>query len=230
MNSFNTVKQATLKQTVWRTLREAILRGELEPGKPLNQASIAAQLGVSRGPLREALGLLEEEGLVRSVPYRGTFVADFDDRIIAETYGLRLLLEQYAAERAIASSDDEEMAELRSIYEEMVEAANEADLEKYHTLDLAFHRHLYVMADHELLLQTWLNLEKNVKRGIYFGQFQLYSPAELTESHRKILEAIEARDVEMAKREIDFHITDGCKRLTEHWKAVQDRTHSSEKG
>lgn len=222
MSTLNHLKQSTLRQTVWKAIREAILRGELAPGSSINQATLAAHFGVSRGPLREALSSLEKEGLVTNIPYRGTFVADFDDRIINETYNLRRVLEAFAAELAIENGTAQQIVELREIFSEMVEAAAEEKLEKFHELDLQLHRHIYLMTDHELLLQMWAVIETNVKRGIFFGQFRLYTASELLDAHRRIVETFEARDVEGAKREIDLHITDGCARLLAQWQATQD--------
>lgn len=221
MSSLDRFKQSTLRETVWKTIREAILRGELEPGSSINQATLAARFGVSRGPLREALSLLENEGLVRNIPYRGTFVADFDDRIIAETYSVRRILEAFAVEHAIDIGSPEQVDELREIYAEMENAAHQQDMEKFHDLDLQFHRQIYTMADHELLLQLWAAIETNVKRGIFFGQFRLYTPDELLDAHHRILDAIAMHDVEAAKREIDLHITDGSARLIAQWRAAQ---------
>lgn len=221
MSTLDHFKQSTLRETIWKTIREAILRGELAPGSPINQASLAARFGVSRGPLREALSSLEKEGLVTNIPYRGTYVADFDDRIISETYSMRRVLEAFAVERAIKNGTSRQITELREIFVEMAEAADLQDMEKFHEIDLLFHRHIYMMADHELLLQLWAAIETNVKRGIFFGQFRLYTPVELLDAHRRIVEAFEARDLATAKREIDLHITDGYARLIAQWQATQ---------
>ncbi len=133
MSTLDQFKQSTLRQTIWKTIREAILRGELAPGSPINQASLAARFGVSRGPLREALSSLEKEGLVTNIPYRGTFVADFDDRIITETYSVRRVLEAFAAELAIQNGTAQQMAELRDIFPRWRIAA-ELVMEKFHEL------------------------------------------------------------------------------------------------
>src|SRR5215510_12626235 len=136
----------TLRDTVRQTLREAILKGRLAPGEPINQVTLSKEFGVSRGPLREALSLLEEEGLVNNVPYRGTFVADFNDRIIQDTYSVRRVLEQFAVELAMTRSGSLEMAELRAVYQSMEAAVESEDMEQFHELDLAFHRQIYAMA------------------------------------------------------------------------------------
>lgn len=223
---FGKVKQNTLRQSVWKALRQAILRGELTPGSQINQASLAEQLGVSRGPLREALGLLEEEGLVQNIPYRGTFITDLDERTIEETYSLRRVLEQFAVERAIVYGSADQVAQLRAIVERMARAHEKQDREEYYEQDLAFHHHIHCMADHEMLLQTWKAIETNVRRGIFYGNiiYQLDTTEQLTDEHRRVLEAIEARDIEAAKREIEVHIAGGGLRLIAQWRASQSET------
>lgn len=210
----------TLRDSVRQTLREAILKGRLAPGEPINQVTLAKEFGVSRGPLREALSLLEEEGLVTNIPYRGTFVADFNDRIIHDTYSLRRVLEQFAVELAMTRHNPAEMADLRAVYLSMAAAIEAGEMEQFHELDLAFHRQIYAMADHELLAQMWTTIEANVKRSIFYGNFQHQDdpPGILLDSHRLILEAIESGDIAAAKQEIDRQLDAACKKLVTKWK------------
>jgi len=210
----------TLRDSLRQALRDAILKGKLAPGEPINQVTLSKEFGVSRGPLREALSLLEEEGLVTNIPYRGTFVADFNDRIIQDTYSLRRVLEQFAVELAMIRSTPAEMAELRAVYQNMVAAVSTGNMEQFHELDLAFHRQIYAMAEHELLLQMWTTIEANVERSIFYGNFQHQDePSQiLLDSHRLILEAIESGDIEAAKREIDRQLNSACDTLVAKWK------------
>lgn len=201
-------------------LREAILKGKLSPGEPINQVTLSKELKVSRGPLREALNLLEKEGLVTNIPYHGTFVADFNDRIIEDTYGLRRVLEQFAIEMAMKRGSPSDLAELRGIYEQMVAAVANNNMEVFHGLDLAFHRQIYITADHELLLHMWASIEANVARSIFYGNYQDQdaSPQTLRDSHRIILETIESGDIEAAKREIDYQLKAAGERLVTKWR------------
>jgi DNA-binding GntR family transcriptional regulator len=210
----------TLRDSLRQALRDAILKGKLAPGEPINQVTLSKEFGVSRGPLREALSLLEEEGLVTNIPYRGTFVADFNDRIIQDTYSLRRVLEQFAIELAMTRSTPAEMAALRAVYQNMVAVVNAGNMEQFHELDLAFHRQIYAMADHELLLQMWTTIEANVERSIFYGNYQHQdeSAQVLVDSHRLILEAIESGDIEAAKREIDRQLSSASDTLVAKWK------------
>ncbi len=211
----------TLRDSVRQTLREAILKGKLIPGEVVNQVTLSKEFGISRGPLREALSLLEEEGLITNIPYRGTFVADFNERIIQDTYSLRRVLEQFAVELAMTRNVPAEMAELRTIYEEMAAAVEADQMEQFHELDLLFHRQIYTMADHELLFGMWTTIEANVKRSIFYGNFQHAAntppTAELLDSHRLILEVIESGDIAEAKRLLDFGLKAACDRLVAKW-------------
>lgn len=219
------VEQSTLRQTVWRSIRDAILTSEISPGSQINQAVLADEFGISRGPLREALSLLEEEGLVVNIPYRGTFVAKLDIQVIEDTYSLREVLELFAVERAIARRTPEQLAVLRSIFDAMNQASSMEHIREFYREDLAFHRQLNSMAGHDLLMEMWKMIEANVQRGIFFGtfKFQVYTTCELIEEHRRILEAVEAGDVETAKRAISLHIREGFARLKARWEIVEDQ-------
>src|ERR1700756_1668764 len=93
--SLGRITQRTTPGSVAHVLRNAILEGRLKPGSQLRETHLAADLGVSRAPLREALGLLAEEGLVEKIPYRGAFVAEVSHESIAEIASLRKRLEPY---------------------------------------------------------------------------------------------------------------------------------------
>ena len=210
----------TLREFLRETLRDAILKGKLPAGEPINQVTLSKEFRVSRGPLREALSLLEKEGLVTNIPYRGTFVADFNDRIIEDTYSLRRVLEQFAVERAMTHGTASDIAELRTIYEEMAAAVDANNMEQFHELDLAFHRQIYVIADHELLLHMWTSMEANVARSIFYGNYQHQDTTAqlMRDSHRIILEIIESGDIEAAKHEIDAQLKQAGERLIATWR------------
>ena len=91
-------KRATTPEAVYRVLRAAILDGGVPPGGQLREAHIAADLGISRSPLREALTRLEEEGLVVKIPFRGAFVVEVSAQDVAEIASIRLRVEPYAME------------------------------------------------------------------------------------------------------------------------------------
>jgi DNA-binding GntR family transcriptional regulator len=97
---FERLDNQTLRGKLVDMIRRAILSNDYPPGTLINQAEIAKQLDISRAPLREALSQLQEEGLVRIVPYKGAYVADLTEKDIEEIYSLRSTLETFAVRRA----------------------------------------------------------------------------------------------------------------------------------
>jgi DNA-binding GntR family transcriptional regulator len=110
----------TREEFVAHRLREAILVGQLKPGDRLDQNEIAELLGVSRSPVREALRTLAAEGLVDVFPHRGAAVAELSVDELEEIFLIRRTLEGMAARLSALSMDDNEIAELETILEEMI--------------------------------------------------------------------------------------------------------------
>ena len=159
LEQIHRIEPRTLKEDVTNVLRQMIIDGELAPDAELNQVGIANQLGVSRGPVREALGQLEQEGLVHSIPYKGVFVTSLTRRHVEELYSVRIVLETLAVERAIDRITEEDLANLNQIVEEMSVAAKAQNLQRLVGLDLEFHEKLVRVADHELLYKLWKQVE-----------------------------------------------------------------------
>ena len=151
-NAFQPLDARTLRQGVTEAIRHVILAGELLPGDQVNQAQIAEQLGVSRGPVREALGQLEEEGLIRNIPYKGTFVTEITVEYIAELYSIRRVLETFAVRQAAEHATLEDLDELRAVVRQMYTAAGDDDMTRMGNLDIEFHGLLCRSSHHRLLI------------------------------------------------------------------------------
>lgn len=123
MADFSLINQQPLSQTLLVALREAIISGQLKPGQPLIQARLAAQFGVSRGPLREALNRLEEEGFVKTIPYKGSAVTPLTRQNVQEIRSLRNMVEEFAGQLIIADLRQHQLDEIEAIYAQMQEAA-----------------------------------------------------------------------------------------------------------
>src|SRR3954462_14359633 len=117
-----------LSRRIVDQLKRVIIAGGLRPGDRVLETDLAEQLGVSRGPVREAFRQLEQEGLLVSYPHRGTFVATVPEDEIEEVYALRAHLEAYAARRVVAEHRDEALALLAALLEQMISAASAKDL------------------------------------------------------------------------------------------------------
>ena len=136
-------QRTTTPDGVYRVLRTAILDGTVPPGEQLRETHIAADLGISRSPLREALTRLEEEGLVVKIPFKGSFVMEVSARDVAEIASIRLLVEPYAAELSAATLRGPERLRLKQTIEELYRATDTNDIPASVDAHLRFHRLFY---------------------------------------------------------------------------------------
>ncbi|MBI1881195.1 MAG: GntR family transcriptional regulator [Chloroflexi bacterium] len=204
---FQSLDFKTLRNDVTNAIREAILKGDILPGQRINQVHIAEKLGTSRGPVREALGQLEEEGLIRNIPYKGTFVIEVTPTYLKEVFSIRRVLEGFAIRRAIERATPEDLKELRETVAKMRLAAAMSDLAHSSELDLRFHYLLCRSAHHSLLLQMWKSIEVALRLYLAHRHRVMYEdPRHIIDTHPDILGAIEAADVEQATQLLDSHI------------------------
>jgi DNA-binding GntR family transcriptional regulator len=211
------MKHQTLRSNVTELLREAIINGTLAAGSELNQAQLAEQLGISRGPLREALGQLEQEGLIRSVAYKRVYVTPLTKKFVEELYSLRSVLESFAVGRWIERLMPDELSHLEHIVEEMRHAAEAGDAVRLVVLDLEFHAYIVRMADHALLEKLWKPLEIGVQRCLHTRHRIYRSLEEVVGSHPLLVAAIAARDAELAMSLLRNHILEAGEKICEAW-------------
>ena len=172
---------------VQRELERMVLAGELAAGEKLNELALAERLGVSRGPVREALRALAETGLVRLEKNRGVFVREISVAEADEIYELRATLDQMAGRKLAQSIRPEQLDELRAVVERMQDAAIRDDREGYHLANLRFHDALVEFAGNAKLLQMYRRLVNELS---LFRRHTLAEPRRLRKStleHQKIL-------------------------------------------
>jgi DNA-binding GntR family transcriptional regulator len=204
MTDFAAVKQQPLSQTLLITLREAIISGQLKPGQPLIQSRLAAQFGVSRAPLREALNRLEEEGFVKTVPYKGSVVAPLTHKNVDEIRSLRKLLEQFAGHLIIADLRPEQLQEIEVIYQRMQAAAERGDVEAVDVADLALHEKICELSGHSLLMEVWNRYANQFRRVLTFTNRVNHDLRLIVAQHEPLIAALRARD-EAALRDFYLH-------------------------
>jgi DNA-binding GntR family transcriptional regulator len=185
----------TFGRDVAAQLRAAILDGTLRSGSPLVERRIAQDMGVSRAPVREALRKLEEEGLVVTFPYRGTYVTQVTPRMVDEILSLRTVLDGFALERALPQLATRGVARLQDLLGQMVEAAARDDQDELVELHMAFHRTFYELADHELLLQFWKMMESQLRLYDRVHQQAYQSLEQYVAAHREIVELVSEPDL-----------------------------------
>jgi DNA-binding GntR family transcriptional regulator len=209
-----TNQRAPLRDQVVSDVRRLILENTLQPGQPLREEHLAQLLGVSRGPIREALIELEREGLAQRRPGRSTVVTEYQRRDLEEVYSLRRAQEAVATRAAIRVASGLEAAELQAKAELFGEAcAAGAPQEELASLDIDFHDHLYRIARHERLYVTWLMIRTQVfiflraRTGV---TEDMRTRAHL--GHLEIAAAHIARDEGRALEAADRHLTEAYTR------------------
>ena len=226
-DSLAPVDSKTLRENIITSLREGILDGVLEPGSQLNQVAIAEELKVSRAPVREALSQLEQEGLVRNVPRRGTFVTDMSPTYIDELYSVRRVLEGFAVRRLAGHPDVEQIARLRSILEELQNAASRENQRELADIDLRFHAEIIAGAHNALLSKIWQSIETGVRRCVGIRHRIYGNLIEIVGTHPDIVNAIEASDTQAACELLDTHIREAGEILQVLWSSRQSAAKSS---
>ncbi len=183
-----------LHERVVTRLRDLIVRGELAPDSKIIEARLAQQLNISRTPLREALKLLEREGLVLIRPNRGAIVAPLTQRDTLEQFEVLAELERAACEYAAQRMTDDVLAELQRLQVALEDTYQQGKLEAYFDLNQRIHRLIAQAACNSVLVQAHDGLLARVSRSRFFA---LSAPSRWDDSvleHRTILAALEARD------------------------------------
>ncbi len=202
-----------LREIVSDALRQAIRDGILPPGERLMEIPLAEELGVSRTPIREAIRILEQEGLIVMIPRRGTYVADMSLKDVTEVFELRSILEELAAELAAERITNEEIEALEQHLVEIGNYMNENNLDKVVQADILFHEILYKASRNDRLVEMIHNLREQTLRFRTLSMSQTGRLAKTWDEHRQLVEAISDRDVERARHIARIHMEESEKTL-----------------
>jgi DNA-binding GntR family transcriptional regulator len=211
--SFEPVHQESTAALIARQLRDAIMHGRLEPGAQLSEAELSAQFGVSRGPLREAMQRLVQEGLLRSERNRGLFVIALAEDDVRDIYAARSAIESAAAIMILRKADPDALAELRAACEAMTKAAKKKDMDGLSDADLRFHEVLVSQSGSPRLNRMHQTLIVETRMCMTALEDKYRVPVVLAAEHAAIVDAIQAKDEELALRRIDDHMQDALTRL-----------------
>lgn len=198
--------QRTLWQRAHEHLRDEIISGSLTPGTELNEVTLAESLGVSRGPIREALGRLASEGLVTIRPRRGAVVRALSSEEFIEAYQVREALEMMAVRLAVPKLTAEDLAAMESLIEEMAVHAEAGDVQRFFEANTEFHQRFFRAADNRMLAELYRQLRGQIDR---HRLRSLELRGDLHRSiaeHRAILWAAAKGDVERAVSLASEHI------------------------
>jgi DNA-binding GntR family transcriptional regulator len=200
------LENRTLRQQVADHLREEILSARLPPGAELGEVPLARSLGISRGPLREALGQLAAEGLVTIVPRRGAVVKRLTRQEFIDAYEVREALESLAIKLAVPRLSVADKAELHRMCEQMERAATPGDWDRFFEFNRQFHARLVRASGNSKLEEVHSQLVAQMGR-LMRQSVELRGGFEQSAAeHRAILAAVDAGDPDRAARLLEEHI------------------------
>jgi DNA-binding GntR family transcriptional regulator len=205
-----------LRRDAYEALREAILLRRLQPGQRIVEAEIARQMGISRGPIREAVRQLEQEELVEYHPRRGVVVARLTREAVQDTYAVRAELDGFAARLAASRLTDEQLAQLDGLIATMRREAGEGHNERLLNTDVEFHRCIYLVAGNKVLLRAWNSLGPHAWTLFSGIQLRGYSLSDLAERHLPIVDALRTRDPVAAERTAREHTLEIARNVLDH--------------
>ena len=195
-----------LRDVVFNTLRQAILRGELKPGERLMEIQLANKLGVSRTPIREAIRKLELEGLVVMIPRKGAEVAKITVRDLKDALEVRMAIDSLSVKLACERLDEDDKTEIKQACVAFREAVKSKNVQAIVEGDERFHNTIYRASKNQKLITIAMNLREQVYR-YRFEYVKDFSYHEnLIREHDQITEAILKGDVETAQKIMKEHI------------------------
>jgi DNA-binding GntR family transcriptional regulator len=207
--SLNRTKRGNSTPTrvqVYAALRDAIVRGKLEPGQRLSENTLAAEMGVSRTPIREGLSLLREDRLVETVPQLGSFVARVNPTAIGDAQFVREALECAAIRLSAQVAGEADIAELEENLQGQQRASEVGDLDAFYLLDDGFHRTLCDLSGH---VSVWTVSERAKAHLNRIRRLSLGMPNYLEEmiaEHHHVLDAVAANDPDLAESHLRAHL------------------------
>jgi DNA-binding GntR family transcriptional regulator len=208
------IHRSSLADQIRARLREQILSGELAPGQQLTEQGVAQVMGTSPGPVRESFAALCQEGLLMSLPRRGTFVAGTSESESHVAYQVRSFIEPYAAELSMPKANEETYVHMAAAVEAMRTAAAEKDLVKFTQHDIEFHTVFYDLSESELLKTVWGATSTKILRFMTLAAPH-YVPDlnETAEKHIVLLGLYRAHDIEGLRIAISSHVGDLWRRM-----------------
>lgn len=196
----------TLAEQIARQLRRDILRGRLPPGSPVKERDNAAELGVSRTPMREAIRILANEGLVQLRPSRSPIVVNMTPKEISDQVVVLLALEKLSAELACANATEEDLSDIREINDRMADAYDHIDALDLFENDMSFHTAIAKASHNDALAETHRAFLARLWRARYLSARQRRNRERVVSHHGAILMALEARDPEAVRSSINDHL------------------------
>lgn len=203
-----------LRDVVFHTLRQAILKGELKPGERLMEIQLAKKLGVSRTPIREAIRKLELEGLVLMIPRKGAEVAEITEKNLRDVLEVREALERLAVRLACEQITKAQVREVREAAEAFQDGLTSGNVTEIAEADEHFHDLINLATGNQKLIQILHNLREQMYRyRVEYLKNEAVFP-QLLEEHESLIRAIERRQKEQAAEIVCRHINNQAEAIS----------------
>lgn len=213
----------TLNERVYHYILESVTNGELSPNARIDEQSLAVELGVSRTPIREAIGKLTTEGLAEYRPYQGAFVRAFNAKEVNDLYEVRKSLESLAVRLAVPMLTDEQVGEINAILEDVHRAREVGDMAAYGAADRRFHRAIAAFSENETLIESLNRLDLQIQVVRTIANHDPGVVARTAAERPRILAALRARDAAGAALLMEEHIEDVRRSVVEQIAASERR-------
>lgn len=203
MNSDNT---NSLSAQVFDTMEASILNGSIQPGENLIELKLSAEMGVSRTPVREAIRMLEQKGLVQIIPNKGAIVLGISEKDLEDIYTIRMYIEGLGSRWAAANISDAQIRELTEIVDLQEFYSHKQSTDQINDLDSKFHEKIFEYSNSRTLQHTLSDLHHMIRRYRQLSFNTTGRADKAIEEHRQILEALVNHDQDAAERLTVQHI------------------------
>ncbi len=198
----------SLADQVYETLRKAIFQGELQEGERIIEMDVASRMGISQGPVREALQRLDNDGLVERRARSATYVTTIAMEEVFDLFEIRNTIETQAIRHTTKSITTSQVDELAGLVQQMRVAAKAKDLIAVTTIDIHFHRYICEWSGNQALLRSWTPLFSQIQRfKIRYHRHFFPDLVEIANIHQPIVDALRAHDEDLAVRLLSEHIS-----------------------
>jgi len=206
---FNEQKVVSLRHRIADDIRKAILERKLKPGDRLVEQEMSKQMGVSRGPIREALRVLELEGLIHSQPFKETVVAEFSTEEVVEVLiPIRLTVETYALRKALPNFIAEDFDFLEQCVTAMRKSGEEKNVLNLVESDLAFHEYIVMRSEVANVINIWKSIYYRIRLH-FLIQDQMYEDiSSVWLQHQPLIDIMRTKNIDLACSKLSNHIFD----------------------
>ena len=205
----------TYSSQISEYIKQAILDGELNPGDKVNEVHVASRLSISRAPVREALQMLVQDGLIVSIPQRGKFIAALSAKEIQDSYFIGGVLEGAVVASTIGEFTEEDFRKLQGILEQMKHLSeNGGKREQLAPLDNQFHDILFSKTDNSLIVELSRRSCRGVSKFLLFKYWRdIFTTKEVYERHKVILDVLRTKDPVAIEQCLREHYIDAGRRM-----------------